>query len=53
MYHFSKFLQALGLIIIAIDFLRKFPNLMSPKVLVTGILLFICGWIIQKYLLRQ
>ena len=52
MYFVGKLAQAAGLTIILIDFIRKFPNLMSPKVLGVGVLLFIFGWIINKFLLK-
>ena len=53
MYYLAKFIQASGLILIFIDFIRKFPNLMSPKILCAGILMCFAGWIMTRYLLKQ
>jgi len=53
MYYFGKFIQAAGLTIILFDYVRTFPELMSRKVLLIGILLFVFGWIINKFLLKQ
>ena len=34
--------------LILIDFVRKFPDLMSPRVLLVGALFFGIGWLMQK-----
>jgi hypothetical protein len=53
MYYLAKGTQAAGLTIIAIDFVRTFPDLMSRKILASGVILFILGWVIQRYLIQQ
>lgn len=53
MYYLAKAAQLAGMLIIAVDFVLKFPGLMSRQVLGAGILLFAFGWIIQKYLLKS
>lgn len=53
MFFVAKALQACGMGIILIDFVRKFPNLMSHKVLMIGLLIFIAGWIAEKFLLKK
>jgi len=53
MFYLAKFLQAAGLAIILIDFLRHFPGLMNVRILAAGVILFFSGWLIQQYLLRK
>ena len=53
MYYIGKFAQAAGLTIILVDFVMHFPNLMNPRILGVGIILFLCGWIINQYLLKK
>ena len=48
MVFMAKLAQATGMAIIMIDFLRKFPDLMSPKILGIGALIFGLGWLMQK-----
>lgn len=53
MYYLGKIFQAAGMVIIGYDFFRNFPALMSQKVLAAGMILFVSGWIINHYLLRN
>ncbi len=53
MYYLAKLIQATGLTIIAFDFLKNFPQLMSMKILGMGIMLFTSGWLIQKFQIRH
>lgn len=53
MYYLAKITQAVGLGIILWDFLRHFPALMNFKVLSVGVLIFLFGWIVEKFLLRR
>jgi len=53
MYYIGKILQATGLTIILIGFLQAFPELMSRQHLMVGILVFICGWLTDRYLLKR
>jgi len=49
----GKLIQGLGLSVILFDYVRNFPELMSRKILIVGIVMFILGWIINKYLLKN
>ena len=53
MYYIAKILQACGLAIILIGFLREFPELMSHRSLVIGLLIFIGGWMTDRFLLKK
>lgn len=52
MYYIAKIAQAAGLGVILIDYLRHFPELMNRRVLAAGIMLFVFGWVIQKFFLK-
>ncbi|MEK8023525.1 MAG: hypothetical protein AAB229_06900 [Candidatus Hydrogenedentota bacterium] len=49
MYHLAKALEATGLGMIAIGFVAKFPELMSPRLLLMGMALFGVGWLVERY----
>lgn len=53
MFYVAKILEAAGLGIILLGFLTAFPNLMNRQLLGVAIVLFICGWLIEKYLLKN
>lgn len=53
MYYFAKVLQAAALSIILIDFLRSFPELMSRAILGVCIVMFIAGWVINRFVVKQ
>lgn len=53
MYCIAKIAQASGLTILLIGFLKDFPRLMSPKVFGIGALIFVFGWIVQRFMLRR
>ena len=53
MFYISKCLQLLGLIVIGIGFIFKFPQLMDYNLLGFGVASFIMGWIVQKYGLNE
>ncbi len=52
MFYLAKFFQAAGLGVVLIGFLKNFPNLMSHRLLGLGMVLFLTGWIVQKFLLK-
>ena len=52
MYYLSKIIQALGLTLILIGFVKSFPNLMDRTLLVIGIGVFVLGWCIQRFMLK-
>ena len=51
MYYAAKCLELLGMFIIAVGFIIKYPKLMDPKLLLAGIICFGAGWTIEKYIL--
>jgi hypothetical protein len=53
MYYIGKILQACGLTVILIGFIRNFPELMDHRSLAVGILIFACGWLVDRFLLRK
>jgi len=53
MYYIAKLVQAAGLTIVVIDFIRHFPELMNFRIMGVGVMLFLFGWIIQRYLLKK
>jgi len=53
MYYVAKFLEAAGMTVILIEFLRHFPALMSIKVFGAGIAVFGIGWVTERYLLKR
>ena len=52
MYYAAKGLELLGMTMIGIGFIIKFPKLMDPKLLFAGIICFVSGWAIEKYILE-
>jgi len=53
MYYVIKFIQAAGLTLILFAFIKSFPELMDRKILVSGIVVFTFGWILERILLRK
>lgn len=51
MYYSAKGLELLGMTLIGVGFIIKFPRLMDPKFLLAGIVFFVAGWVIEKYIL--
>ena len=51
MYYVAKALELLGMFIIAVGFIIKYPGLMDPKLLLSGMICFGSGWVIEKYIL--
>jgi len=52
MYYAAKGLELLGMTMIGIGFVVKFPALIDPKLLLGGIICFAAGWVIEKYILE-
>tara|TARA_B100000678_G_C17738172_1_gene313560 strand:- start:72 stop:230 length:159 start_codon:yes stop_codon:yes gene_type:complete len=52
MYYAAKGLELLGIFMIGVGFIVKFPALMDPKFLFAGVLCFGVGWSIEKYILK-
>ena len=53
MYYAAKIIQATGLGVIFIGFIKDFPRLMNPRVFGIGILIFLLGWGIQHFMLKR
>ena len=49
MYYFSKGFQLVGLLVIGVGFINKFPQLVDYKLLGIGLIFFIMGVIVQKF----
>ena len=49
MYYFSKGFQLVGLLVIGIGFINKFPQLVDYKLLGFGLVFFMMGVAIQKF----
>ena len=49
MYYISKGFQFVGLFVIGIGFISKFPQLMDYKLIGIGLAFFIMGVAIQKF----
>ena len=52
MYYAAKGLEILGMFMIAVGFIVKFPGLMDPKLLLGGLACFGSGWAIEKFILE-
>ena len=53
MYYVTKLIQAGGLAIITLGFIKNFPNLIDRNILMVGIVLFGLGWLMQIFLLKK
>jgi len=53
MYYVARISQAIGLAIMMIGFITTFPELINSRYLVVGLLLFLIGWLIQRYMLQE
>jgi len=52
MYYIAKSLELLGLFVILVGFITSFPKLMNPYFFTYGLILFITGWVLDKYILE-
>ncbi len=48
MFYFAKICEAAGLGVIAINFFASFPKLMNMQVFFLGVLIFACGWFVER-----
>ncbi|MBP6343813.1 MAG: hypothetical protein KA403_07765 [Candidatus Omnitrophica bacterium] len=53
MYFAAKLLEATGLGLLGYAFIKTFPEKLNYKVLGVSVILFACGWIIEKYILKR
>ena len=52
MYYIAKGLEFLGLVVMLIGFVFNFPKLMNPYFFIYGLVLFLTGWVLDKYILK-
>jgi len=52
MYYLIKLIQATGLTLILIGFIKNFPELMDFKIFLIGIILFLSGWAANKFMVK-
>jgi hypothetical protein len=52
MYYLAKTAQAAGIIVVFSGFILRFPELMNPRLLGSGVVFFLAGWLIERFLLR-
>ena len=52
MYYLAKFFELIGISVITLGFYINYPDPMQYGTLLYGIIFFIGGWIIEKYLLK-
>jgi len=53
MYYLAKIFQASGLGIIGFSFFINFPKLMNTKALMLGMVMFVVGWVMERFLLKR
>jgi len=53
MYWVGKLLEATGMVIILLGFIRNYPDVMDRPALAAGVIVFACGWVIDRYLLKK
>ena len=53
LYYVGKILQALGLGILLIGFIQRFPSLVDYKMFGASVLVFVSGWLIAEYLVKK
>jgi hypothetical protein len=51
-YWMAKGFQAFGLVLIGVEFLGRFPQIMNMKVLAVGVMAFTAGLGIERYGVR-
>ena len=52
MYYIAKSLEFFGLLIMLAGFIINFPELINPFFFVYGLVLFLTGWVVDKYILK-
>tara|TARA_Y100000741_G_scaffold250414_1_gene192548 strand:- start:176 stop:364 length:189 start_codon:yes stop_codon:yes gene_type:complete len=52
MYYLAKFFELIGISVVTLGFYINYPDPMQYGTLLYGIIFFIGGWIIEKYLLK-
>ena len=53
MYWVAKSLQAAGMVIILLGFIRSYPEVMDRMALTAGIIVFASGWVIDRFVLKK
>lgn len=53
MPYIAKFLEAVGLGIMAVGFLSQFPKLIDMRTCLLGIVIFGFGWVVENFILPR
>ena len=53
LFYLAKVIQAMGLVAVAIGFVTEFPKLMDPRLGGIRLLIFLMGWITERFLARS
>lgn len=53
MFTLGKILQAVGIAIVGIGFIANYPNLINGKSMISGLLFFATGWLVERYLNKE
>ena len=53
LFYLTKVIQATGLIAVGVGFVTEFPKLMDPKLGGIGLLIFLMGWMTERFLARS
>ena len=49
MFYVAKIVEAIGIVVIAVNFLVAFPELMNFRIFLFGGVIFLCGWAVERY----
>jgi hypothetical protein len=52
-FYFAKIIEALGIVVVAVNFILAFPELMNFRIFLAGSFLFMTGWIIERYWVKS
>ena len=53
LFYLAKVIQAMGLLAVGVGFVIEFPRLMDPKLGGIGLLIFLTGWITERFLAKS
>ena len=53
LFYLAKVIQATGLIAVGVGFVTEFPKLMDPRLGGIGLLIFLMGWMTERFLARS
>ena len=53
LFYLAKVIQVMGLIAVVVGFVIELPRLMDPKLGGIGLLIFLMGWILERFLAKS